>query len=122
MSAVALEPPPYLLALRDRSEDDWQAHVAQQEAARWLLNDVIVPAATHAVEVIGEALRSLADAFRTVWGVLDANQKAALEISALAESGIEEIRLIHDASCDAWVATALSRHPMGDGTGTGVDR
>ncbi len=55
-------------------------------------------------------------------GDLDANQKAALEISALAESGIEEIRLIHDASCDAWVATALSRHPMGDGTGTGVDR
>lgn len=71
MTAVALEPSPYLLALRDRSEDDWQAHVAQQEAARWLLNDVIVPAATHAVEVIGEALRSLADAFRAMWGVLD---------------------------------------------------
>ena len=33
----------------------------------------------------------------------------------MAGAGAEEIRLIHDDSCDAWVATGLSRHPMGEG-------
>lgn len=55
-------------------------------------------------------------------GDLESIQKTALNIAAMQRAGAEEIRLIHDASCDAWVATALSRHPMGDGTGTGVDR
>lgn len=48
-------------------------------------------------------------------GDLESTQVAALEISALAESGVEEIRLIRDDSCDSWVATGLSRHPMGEG-------
>lgn len=48
-------------------------------------------------------------------GDLESTQVAALEISALAESGVEEIRLVHDSKCGQWVATGLSRHPMGEG-------
>lgn len=46
-------------------------------------------------------------------GDLESTQESALEISALAESGAEEIRLIRDTAGGTWVATDLSRHPMG---------
>lgn len=33
----------------------------------------------------------------------------------MAGAGAEEIRLVHDSKCGQWVATGLSRHPMGEG-------
>ena len=33
----------------------------------------------------------------------------------MAGAGAEETRLVHDSKCGQWVATGISRHPMGEG-------